>query len=93
MSDYGALEMATRTALSEFSSLDGINRPLAELCIALSQRIDSGAGGMAVSAIARELRETLTKMTEESESGDKLQELLDRFEGPVLTPIRDSETA
>lgn len=93
MSDFGPLEIATRTAISELNNLDGINRPLAELCIALSQRIDDGAGGMAASAIARELRETLTKMVEESDSGNAIDELLAQFAAPVLTSVRDSETA
>jgi hypothetical protein len=94
MSDYGPLESATRTAISELDSLEGINRPLAELCIALSQRIDEGAAGMAVSAIGRELRETLTKMVEESDSGNAIDKLLAQFATPVvLTEVRNSETA
>jgi hypothetical protein len=48
---------------------------------------------MAVSAIGRELRETLTQMTEESASGSAIDALLEQFAAPVPPTVRDSETA
>jgi hypothetical protein len=91
--EHGPLETATRTAISEMGELNGINRPLAELCINLSRLMDVGASGMAASAIARELRETLTQMMEVSDDNSAVRDLLDRLSVPVLTEVRNAKKA
>lgn len=68
--------------------------PLAELAFALAQRIDGGATGMAMSANARELRDTLKAMTEAADASDATAELLRQLSAPVVSAsVRDAATS
>ncbi|GAA0347813.1 hypothetical protein NE235_10660 [Actinoallomurus spadix] len=92
--ERGPLEATTRAAVVALGELEGIQRPLAELAFALAQRMDAGAKGMAASAIARELRETLRAMTEAADVSDAAAELLAQLSAPVVSAaVRDAATS
>ena len=89
--EYGPIETKTRKAVADLGSLEGFQAALAELAYALAQRIDAGATGMAMSANARELRDTIKAMTEAADVSDATAELLRQLAAPVVSSeVRDS---
>jgi hypothetical protein len=78
----GPVERCTRADLKSWDVAGG----LAEAAIVLARTLDEGAG-LAVAAVARELRATMESLRPVEEEHDDL----DRFLASLSTPVRDSE--
>ncbi|WP_345431953.1 hypothetical protein [Actinoallomurus vinaceus] len=72
---FGDVEAATRGAIAELGELADVQKALAETAYRLARALDSGTKGMAISATAKELRETLTAIKEASDAGDAASQL------------------
>jgi hypothetical protein len=78
----GPVERGIRADLKEWDVTGG----LAESALVLAKTLDEGAG-LAVAAVARELRATMESLRPVEEENDDL----DRFLASLSTPVRDSE--
>jgi len=65
----GVIEQAVRDDLRTLGSTHLMRSGLTELAIALAQTLDKGAG-LAVAAVSRELRATLTALAAQSDGDD-----------------------
>lgn len=72
---FGDVETETRAAVAELGELADVQKALAEAAYVLARSLDIGAKGMALSATAKELRETLTAIKEASDAGDAASQL------------------
>jgi hypothetical protein len=77
----GPVERSTRADLKSWDVTGG----LAESALVLARTLDEGAG-LAVAAVARELRATMESLRPVEEDHDDL----DRFLAGLSTPIRDA---
>ena len=87
--DRGAMETAVASNLDRLRRADAINpdrEALCELALTLARTLDDGAG-MAVAAVARELRATLDALVR---SEAPIDDDISRFITALSTPIRDT---
>ncbi len=77
----GPVSEATLRRLQE---LDEADSPLGAIALTLAQTLDEGAG-MAVAAVAKELRATLKELTPH-DGGDDFQKLMDELSTTVRHP-------
>jgi len=82
----GDVETETRCAVAELGDLADVQKALAEVAYVLARSLDGDAKGMALSATAKELRETLTAIKEASDAGDAASQL----EAFMSTPLGDA---
>jgi hypothetical protein len=75
VSVFGDVETETRVAVAELGDLGDVQKALAEIAYVLARSLDSGATGMALSATAKELRETLMAIKEASDASDAASKL------------------
>ena len=82
----GPVELAVRRTLRNAERLNPAHDGLAESAFTLARSLDDGAG-LAVAAVARELRATLTALTSAgsgSDGGDDFDALIARLSTPVV---------
>lgn len=72
---FGDIEAQTRAAIEELGDLVDVQKALAQVAYRLARALDSQTKGMAISATAKELRETLTAIKEASDAGDAASQL------------------
>jgi hypothetical protein len=80
----GPVEQATRADLAEMASSGPVSRSLAATALTLARALDQGAG-LAVAAVARELRATLAALAGPAggDPDDGTQEFFARMSTPV----------
>lgn len=80
----GAVELAVRRTLRDAERLNPAHEGLSASAMVLARSLDDGAG-LAVAAVARELRATLAALTEAGggSDGDDFDALLARLSSPV----------
>jgi hypothetical protein len=72
---FGDVEAETRAAIADLGDLADVQKALAEVAYVLARELDTGAKGMAISATAKELRETLAAIKEAADAGDAASQL------------------
>ena len=80
---YGRVETKVRADVEALMSSHPMGEGLAELAFTLARTLDAGAG-LAVAAVSRELRATLTDLAGMVADGD------DDFEAELSTSVRDT---